>query len=164
MKKHLIIVAAALLMIPTVSSACDGKGSKGATCMSKSAHGSGHGPSGHHAIPGKSPGHIRMMLKSADRIGLSKKQRKQIGELLVEAESGVAKAHAEAEVTVAEFRSRLHAGSVTDKEVDAYTKKMGQLRSASLAANLKASVAASRLLTDEQKSKLYSKKSMGGAK
>ncbi len=163
MKKNSIVIAAMMMVYPLSAVACDGKGSGSGSCLTgKSSY---HGKHDHHTIPGRSPGHIRDILKSADRIGLSEKQRKQIGELLVEAESGVAKAHAEAEVTVAEFRSRLHSGSVTDKEVTAYTKKMGQLRATSLSANLKASVSTSRLLTDEQKSKLYSKpESRGGAK
>lgn len=157
MKKHLIIAAAALLLtLPGFATACDGNAGKAGGCpvASQDSH---HGGHGHKAIPGISPGHIRLILKEGDRLGLSEKQRQQIGELLVEAESGVAKAHAEAEVTVANFRSRLHSGSVTDKELDAYTKKMGQLRTAALAANLKASVAAMRLLSDEQKKTLHSR-------
>jgi len=147
-----IIVTAIILAFPAIAIACDGTHAKSASCPAAGKHGASHT---HHAVPGKSPDHIRAILKGADRIGLSEKQRQQVGVLLIEAESAVAKAHAEAEVTVAAFRSRLHSGSVSDKEVNSYSKKMGELRAATLAANLKASVAASRLLSDEQRAKLY---------
>ena len=150
-----VIATAMILLFPAAAFACDGTGGKGAACSSSGKHAGYHGKQGHHAIPGTSLGHMRSMLKGADRIGLSEKQRQQIGDLLIRAESDAAKAHAEAEVTVAAFRSKLHAGSVSDKEVNAYTKKMGELRAERLAAHLKASVAASRLLSDEQKAKLY---------
>lgn len=153
-----IIAAAVILAFPAAGIACDANGAKSASCPAY------HAKKGHHAIPGKSPNYIRKILRNADRLGLSDKQRQQIGKLLVEAESDAARAHAEAEVTVAAFKSRLHSGSVSDKEVNAYTKRMGELRAARLAANLKASVATSRLLTEEQQSKLYAGKSWKGDK
>ncbi|OIO72180.1 MAG: hypothetical protein CO186_03635 [Zetaproteobacteria bacterium CG_4_9_14_3_um_filter_49_83] len=156
MTKHMII-AAMMVVLPVSAIACETKGVKSPACT-LDGHGSYHGKQGHNAIPGRTPDYLRNILKGADRIGLNGKQRTMIGELLVEAESDAAKAHAEAEVTVAEFKLRLHSGSLSDKEVNAYTKKMGELRAAQLAANLKASVAASRLLSDEQKAKLYTSK------
>ena len=164
MKKYLfMMIAATVMAYPVHATACDGKGAKSAACPT--GHSSGHGKHGHHAIPGNSLDHIRKILKSADAIGLDNSQRKQVATLLIDAETQVAKAHAEAEVTVAEFRAKMHTGKLSDKEVKAYTKKMGELRAEKLSANLMASVKASRLLSDEQKSKLYSKrKDWDGAK
>lgn len=154
LKTLMIASAAALLLMPAA-----------ATAGKSYASGSYHGKSGHASIPGQSPDYIRKILKSADRIGLNEKQRKQIGELLVQAQVDAARAHGEAELAVAAFRSQLHSGTpVTDAQVNAYTKRMGELRGQRLSANLKASVAASRLLTAEQKAKLYERKSWKGAK
>jgi len=161
-----VILATVMVMaFPVSGLAYDGHGSLPKPCPLgvKQASGKHHGKYGHHAIPGKTPNYIRKLLKRADRVGLSDKQRKQIGDLLVQAEVDAARAHAEAEITVAAFRSRLHSGKVTDKELNGYAKRMGELRTARLSANLKATVAASRLLSDEQKSKLYTGKRYAGA-
>ncbi|PJA31559.1 MAG: hypothetical protein CO187_08770 [Zetaproteobacteria bacterium CG_4_9_14_3_um_filter_53_7] len=145
------IAVAAMLLLPMSSLAGDAH-----------ASGSYHAKSGHAAIPGQTPDYIRKVLKRADAIGLSDKQRQQVGALLVQAESQAATAHAEAEITVAAFRSQLHAGTVSDKDVNAYTARMGELRAVRLAANLKASVAVSRLLSDEQKSSLHGGRNQQG--
>jgi len=153
MKKMKLMIMAAALLLAAPLTALAGGSHHGSTAAG--AHGSYHGKGGHAAIPGQSPAHLRRILKHADLIGLSDSQRKQIGKLLIEAETEAARAHAEAEIAVAAFRSRLHGGKVSDSEVNAYSKRMGELRAARLRANLKASMAASRLLSDQQKAKLY---------
>jgi len=173
MKKYILMAAAASMLFSTPVQACDGKacdlkncdykGTKASSCPTTYGKSSGYKKSGHYNIPGKKPTYIRKILKKADVIELSDKQRKQIGELLVAAETGAAKAHAKAQITVAEFRSKLHSGNLSDADIKAYTGRMGELRSAKLAANLNASVKAARLLSDEQKSRLYGKKGYAGA-
>ncbi|ATX79253.1 LTXXQ motif family protein [Mariprofundus aestuarium] len=173
--KHLMVAAAAVMLFSAqalacggkqcASESCDFKGAKAENCAKGYAKGSGYKKSAHHKIPGNSPAYIRKILKKADAIGLTDKQRKQVGELLVAAETGAAKAHAEAQIEVAEFRGKLHGGSLNDSDIKAYAKRMGELRAAKYEANLMASVKASRLLNDEQKSKLYAgKKTMGANK
>lgn len=173
--KHLMIATSAALLLstsaiacggkPCGSESCDFKGAKSEKCAKGYAKESGYKKSGHYKIPGKSPAYIRKILKKSDAIGLSEKQRKQVGELLVAAETAAAKAHAEAQIEVASFRSKLHSGGLKDADIKAYTKRMGELRAAKMEANLMASVKASRLLNDEQKSRLYAgKKSMGNKK
>ena len=165
-RTKIILTAAMMMALPMSSFAGDWSGRQSNSCPpgAKQVRGEHHGKYGHHAIPGKTPNYIRKILKGADRIGLNDKQRKQIGDLLVQAEVDAARAHAEAETAVASFRSRLHSGDLSDKEVAAYTRRMGELRTARLSANLKASVAASRLLSDEQKSRLHAGKSHRGPK
>ncbi len=160
MNKHLIIATAAMLLaMPTQATATDRAVSSYSTEGKVSTS---YKTSSHYKIPGTSPSYIRNILKKAARIGLTDKQFKELGGLLVEAETGAAEAHAQAELTVAKFRTRLHSGHLSDKEIHTYTSRMGELRSAKLQANLMASVRASRLLTAEQKSKLYAgKKSVG---
>jgi len=172
--KHLMIAASAAMLFstpalacggkPCASESCDFKGEKAEQCAKGYAKGSAYKKSGHHNIPGNGPDYIRKILKKADAIGLSDKQRKQVGELLVVAETGAAKAHAEAQIEVAEFRGKLHGGSLKDSDIKAYTKRMGELRAAKYEANLMASVKASRLLNDEQKAGLYAGKKAMGAK
>jgi len=172
--KHLMIATSAALLLstsaiacggkPCASESCDFKGAKAEKCAKGYAKGSGYKKSAHHKIPGNSSAYIRKILKKSDAISLTDKQRKQVGELLVAAETGAAKAHAEAQITVADFRSKLHSGSLKDSDIKAYTKRMGELRAAKLAANLMASVKASRLLNDEQKAGLYAGKKTMGAK
>ena len=172
--KHLVIATSAALLLSTSAIACGGKscgsescdfkGAKSEKCAKGYAKGSGYKKSAHHKIPGKSPAYIRKILKKADAIGLSEKQRKQVGELLVAAETGAAKAHAEAEIEVAAFRTKLHGGDLKDRDIKAYAKRMGDLRAAKMEANLMASVKASRLLNEDQKAKLYAGKKAMGAK
>ena len=171
--KHLMVAAATAMLLstpvlacggkPCASESCDFKSAKAENCAKGYAKGSGYKKSAHHKIPGNSPAYIRKILKKADAIGLTDKQRKQVGELLVAAETGAAKAHAEAQIEVAEFRGKLHGGSLNDSDIKAYAKRMGELRAAKYEANLMASVKASRLLNDEQKSKLYAGKKIMGA-
>ncbi|GAV19143.1 hypothetical protein MMIC_P0072 [Mariprofundus micogutta] len=171
--KHLMIATSAALLLSTSALACGGKacpasdcdfkGAKAQDCPLSTAKAPAYKESGHYKIPGKSPRYIRKILSKSDLIGLSDKQRKQIGELLLAAETGAAKAHAEAQITVAEFRSKLHSGNLNDRDIKAYTARMGELRAAKLQANLMASVKASRLLSDEQKSRLYAAKTAAGA-
>jgi len=172
--KHLMLATSAALLLstpalacggkPCASESCDFKGEKAQSCPKATGKSSGYKKSGHYNIPGNSPDYIRKILKKADAIALSDKQRKQVGELLVTAETGAAKAHAEAEIEVASFRSKLHSSGLKDSDIKAYTKRMGELRAAKLEANLTASVKASRLLSDEQKSRLYAGKKAMGAK
>ncbi len=149
-----LTMAGLLLALPAATMACNGKACN-ISCASDAKH-QAHGK--HHAIPGKSPAYIRKIVKSADKLGLSDKQRKQVGELLVQAESAAAEVHAKAEIAVAEFRGKLHSGEATDRDMRAYARLMGELHSAKLEANLKASMAAAKLLNTEQKQKLYTHK------
>lgn len=172
--KHLMIATSAVLLLATSAQACGGKpcssascnfkGEKSEKCMTDYAKGSSHNKSAHYKIPGNSPDYIRKIIKKADAIGLSEKQRKQVGELLVAAETAAAKAHAEAQIEVADFRTRLHSGDLKDRDIKAYAKRMGELRAAKMEANLTASVKASRLLNDEQKGLLYAEKKAKGAR
>lgn len=149
-----------LLALPAATLACNGK-TCDISCASGARqydHGKSYGHAKHHDIPGKSPAYIRKIVKATDKLGLSDKQRKQIGELLVQAETAAAEVHAKAEIAVAEFKSKLHSGKATDRDMQAYAKLMGELHSAKLEANLKASMAAAKLLTPEQKQKLYTHK------
>ncbi|MFC1536254.1 hypothetical protein ACFL48_00390 [Pseudomonadota bacterium] len=168
--KYLVSAAVAAAMFATPAMACGGKACGSKNCdfkadKSRSCPTKGKSyKKGHHKIPGKSAAYVRKILKKADRIGLSSSQKKEVGKLLIAAETGAAKAHAEAQITVADFRSRLHGGKLSDSDLKAYTKRMGEHRSDKLMANLMASVKASRLLTDEQKAKLYSGKGYKGSK
>jgi len=171
--KQLIIAAATALLLsspalacggkPCASESCDFKGAKSEHCVQGDAKGSGYKTSVHHNIPGNSPDYIRKILKKADVIALSDKQRKQIGELLVAAETAAAKVHAEAQIEVAEFRGKLHGSKLKDSDIKAYSQRMGELRAAKYEANLMASVKASRLLTDEQRAGLYAGRKAAGA-
>ena len=163
-----VILATVMMMaFPMSGLAYDGNRPVPKPCPlgAKQASGKHHGQYGHYAIPGKTSNYIRKILKRADIVGLSDKQRKQIGDLLVQAEVDTARARAEAQIAVAEFRNKLRSGNVSDRDVEAYSKRMGELRSDKLNANLTASVKASRLLSDAQKSKFYAgKKYQGGKK
>jgi hypothetical protein len=162
-----VILATVMMMaFPMSGLAYDGHGPVSKPCPLgvKQASGKHHGQYGHYAIPGKTSNYIRKILKRADTIGLSDRQRKQIGDLLVQAEVDTARARAEAQIAVAEFRSKLRSGNVSDHDVKAYSKRMGELRSDKLNANLTASVKASRLMSDEQKSRFYAGKKYQGSK
>jgi len=168
--KYLVSAAVAAAVFATPAMACGGKLCDAKNCdfkteKSKSCPTIGKSyKKGHHKIPGKSPAYVRKILKKGDQIGLNDSQKKEVGKLLIAAETGAAKAHAEAQIVVADFRSKLHSkGGVSDSDVKAYTKRMGELRSDKLRANLMASVKASRLLNDEQTSKLYAGKSYKGS-
>ena len=116
-------------------------------------------------IPGKTSQDIHKILNKGELIGLSDAQRKQITALLVEAETGTARASAQSSALIAEFYGKLSSGGVSDDEIKAYTKRMGELRAAHLQANLMSSVHAAALLSDAQKAKLYgNKKSQAGKK
>jgi len=168
-KIKIIITAAVVTAFPLVGLACGDQGCDPKTCEImganqpvKAYHGKAgktgkYARSAHHLIPGNSPAYIRKILKKADALDLTEKQLKQVGDLLVQAETSAAKVHAESQIEVASFRTKLHSKNITDKDVTSYTKRMGELRAAKLSANLKASVAASRLLSDEQMQKLYAK-------
>ncbi|KON48006.1 Spy/CpxP family protein refolding chaperone [Mariprofundus ferrooxydans] len=150
MKKHIIISAMTILLattaITSTTLACE-----------QAKHGSyktHHGKSVHHSIPGKSFAYLRLVVRSAKELGLSEKQQAEVGKLLVKAEAGAAAAHAKAEVVVAEFKSKLYSGKVTEKDVRAYSKKMGELRAESLAARLLPSIQIKSILSAEQREKL----------
>jgi len=113
-----------------------------------------HAGASHHAIPGRSLSYLRLIVKSADALGLSSKQRQAIGNLLIQAEIDAAKAHAKSELAVAAFKSKLYAGKATAKDVNVYSEKMGKLRAARLSAHLLASIDATSLLNDKQREKL----------
>lgn len=118
----------------------------------------GHAKKGHPPAPGKTSNYARNILQKGELIGLSDMQRKQINELLANAEAGVAKARVQSLVLVKAFYGKLRDGGVSDNEIKAYTKRMGELRAAHLQANLMASVQTAALLSDEQKAILYGKK------
>ena len=146
----LAIMAMGLMASPVMAS-----GNTGSSCpLQGKHHGSQHGKSGKHAIPGDSSAHLRMILKGADTLGLSDKQRSQVGDLLVQAQTDAARAHAQMEVTVAEFKSRLHAGNVTEKDIKAYATRVGELRTARLLAHLLACNKAMLLLSDDQREQM----------
>ena len=69
-----------------------------------------------------------------------------------------AEADARGDAVVAEFYGKLRAKKAGDAEVEAYTKRMGELHAARLKANLTAYMKASALLTPEQKEKFYAGK------
>jgi len=146
----LVIMAMGLMAAPAMAS-----GGKGKSCPQQGGHyGKHYGKSGKHAIPGSSPAHLRMILKRAGKLGLSDKQRSKIGDLLVQAQTDAAKAHAQMEVTVANFKSKMHAGKAGEKDMKAYAKRLGELKTAKLLAHLLACNEAKSLLTDEQREKM----------
>jgi hypothetical protein len=146
----LVIMATGLLASPAIAS-----GAKGKSCpLQGSHHGKHYGKSGKHAIPGSSPAHLRMILKRADKLGLSDKQRSKVGDLLVQAQTDAAKAHAKMEVTVAEFKSKMRAGKVAEKDMRIYAKRLGELKTAKLLAHLLACNKAKSLLSDDQHEKM----------
>ncbi|MDQ6965169.1 MAG: Spy/CpxP family protein refolding chaperone [Mariprofundales bacterium] len=149
MKKQIIISTIAILMATTsiTAAACE--------CSSRSGVHHKHPHSyGHHKTPGSSLAYLRLVIKSATALDLSDKQQTKIGKLLLEAETGAAAAHAKAEMTVANFRSKLYAGAVTIKDVKAYSKRMGELRAESLAARLLPSIKVKSILSAEQRNSL----------
>lgn len=160
--KHLIVATSAALLFSTSVLACgaapcgtencDFNGAKPEKCEKGYAKKAGYKRSAYHKIPGNSPSYVRKILKKGD---LNDKQRKQVGALLIAAETDAAKAHAEAQIAVAEFRTKLHSGDLKDRDIKAYAKRLGELRAAKLETNLMASVKASRLLTADQKAGLY---------
>jgi Spy/CpxP family protein refolding chaperone len=134
-------------------------GGKGKACPLQNDHHGSHygkhsGKSGKHAIPGSSPAHLRMILKRADKLGLSDKQRSKVGDLLVQAQTDAAKAHAQMEVTVSEFKAKMRSGKMTEKDMRAYAKRLGELKTAKLLAHLLACNEAKSVLTDEQREKM----------
>ncbi len=146
----LAIMAMGLMASPAMAS-----GDRGKSCpLQGSHHGKHYGKSGKHAIPGDSPAHLRMILKHTDKLGLSDKQRSKVGDLLVQAQTDAARAHAQMEVTVAEFKSKLRAGKVTEKDMKAYAKHVGDLRTAKLLAHLLACNEAKSLLSDDPREKM----------
>jgi hypothetical protein len=150
----LAIMAIGLMASPAMAS-----GGKGKACPLQNDHHGSHygkhnGKSGKHAIPGSSPAHLRMILKRADKLGLSDKQRGQVGDLLVQAQTDAAKAHAQMEVTVANFKATMRSGKVTEKDMKAYAKRLGELRTAKLLAHLLACNEAKSLLSDDQREKM----------
>lgn len=146
----LAIMAMGLMAAPAMASS-----GKGKSCSSQGSHyGKHYGKSGKHAIPGSSPAHLRMILKGADKLGLTDKQRSKIGDLLVQAQTDAAKAHAQMEVAVAEFKSKMHAGKAGEKDMKAYAKRLGELKTAKLLAHLLACNEAKALLSDEQREKM----------
>lgn len=177
--KHLIIAATAIMFLSSPALACGGKSCSPKQCAYKSGHAQGcaygdkacamkkmgYAKKGHARVPGKTSHYIHKILNKGELIGLSDAQRKQITALLVEAETGAAKARAQSSALIAEFYGKLRSGGVGDDEIKAYTKRMGELRAAHLQANLMSSVHAAALLSDEQKARLYgNKKSQAGKK
>ena len=150
MNKHMIISAMTILLVATsITStvfACEqGK------YDSYEKH---HAQNAHHNIPGSSLAYLQLVVKSASALGLSEKQQEELGKLLVKAETDVAAIHAKAEMVVAEFRNRLHAGKASAKDVRAYSKKMGELQAESLAARLLPGIQIKSILSAEQREKL----------
>ncbi len=151
MKKRILISAIAILLVTTAMTSA-------ATACERGKHGSydrQHTKSAHHSIPGESLAYLRLVVKSAKILELSKKQQEEVGKLLVKAEAGAATAHARAEITVAAFRAKLYSGKVTDnKDVQAYSKRMGELRAESLASCLLPSIQVKSILSVAQQEKL----------
>ncbi|MDQ6997956.1 MAG: Spy/CpxP family protein refolding chaperone [Mariprofundus sp.] len=150
MKKQVIISSIAILLATTAMTSA-------ATACEQGKHGSytkHHHASGHHNIPGKSLSYLRLVVKNASSLKLNDKQRKAVGALLIQAESDASAAHAKAEITVAEFRSKLYAGKVTARDVKAYSNRMGELRAMALSARLLPSIQVKGLLTKEQQKAL----------
>ena len=148
----LVIMAMGLLATPAIAGT-------GNSCPQQGKHHSGSygkhcSKSGKHAIPGSSPAHLRMILKRADTLGLSDKQRKQVGDLLVQAQTEAAKAHAQMEVTVAEFKAKMHAGKAGEKDMRTYAKRVGELRTAKLLAHLLACNEAKSILSENQREQM----------
>ena len=118
----------------------------------------GYAKKGHALVPGKTSNYTRKILSKGELIGLSDTQRKQINELLATAEASTARARYLSSALVQELYGKLRSGGVSDGEIKAYTKRMGELRAAHLEANLMASVHTAALLSEEQKAKLYADK------
>jgi len=118
----------------------------------------GYAKKGHARVPGKTSNYARNILHKGELIGLSETQRKQINDLLANAEAATAKARVQSSVLIKAFYGKLRDGGVSDNEIKAYAKQMGELRAAHLQANLMASVQTAALLSDEQKAILYGKK------
>ncbi|MDQ6962960.1 MAG: Spy/CpxP family protein refolding chaperone [Mariprofundaceae bacterium] len=144
------IIAIAFSVSPAL--ACDG--SKGATKKTCEYTQNQHKAHSKHHLPGGSLAYLRMIVKRADTIGLSDKQRQQVGALLIQSQSDAAKTHGQAEVTVAAFKSKLHADKATKKDIKDYSKKIGQLRADKLSTHLLATHKAKALLNDEQRQAL----------
>jgi len=152
MKTQRIITAVlAIMAMGLIASPVMASGDRGQELPLQGNH---HGKSGKHAIPGDSPAHLRMILKGADTLGLSDKQRSQVGDLLIQAQTDAARAHAQMEVTVAEFKSKLHSGKASEKDMRTYAKRVGELRTARLLAHLLACNKATLLLNDDQREKM----------
>ncbi len=174
--KHLMIAATAIMFLSGSALACGGKSCSPEKCGYKSGQTQGgdqactmkkmgHAKKGHALIPGNTSDYVHKILNKGELIGLSGAQRKQIAALLVEAETGTARASAQSSALVAEFYGKLRSGGVSDDEIRAYAKHMGELRAVHLQVNLMSSVHAAALLSDEQKAKLYgNKKSQAGKK
>jgi Spy/CpxP family protein refolding chaperone len=176
--KHLMIAATAVMFLSSPALACGGKSCSPKQCAYKSGHAQGcvagdkacamnkmgYSKKGHARIPGKTSQYVHKILNKGELIGLSNAQRKQITDLLVEAETGTARARAQSSALIAEFYGKLRSGGVSDDEIKAYTKRMGELRTAHLQANLMSSVHAAALLSDEQKAKLYGNKKSQASK
>ncbi len=171
--KHFILMAAASMLISTPALACGGtscpsescdfKGKKVESSEKNWAEPSAYKKTKRYNIPGNSPKYIRNILKKSAALELTDQQKKQIGALLKTAESDASKAHDVAKLTVVEFRKKMYAGGLKETEIKMYAKQMGELRAARFQSNLMASVKASRLLSDEQKSKLYGGKKIAGS-
>ena len=150
MKKQLITYAIAMLLATTamasVSLACE-QGKDG-------SYKKQHAKSSHHRIPGKSLAYLRMVVKNANLLGLSEKQQEKVSKLLLKAEADVATIHTKAKAVVSAFRSILHSGKASAKDVRAYSKQMGELRTKSLAARLLPSIQVKSILSAEQREKL----------
>jgi hypothetical protein len=124
----------------------------------------GYAKKGHIRVPGKTSNYAHNILNKGELIGLSDAQRKQINDLLANAEAATAKARVQSSVLIKAFYGKLRDGGVSDNEIKTYTERMGKLRAAHLQANLMASVHTAALLSNEQKDKLYGRKKSGAEK
>ena len=170
--RHLMIAAIAIMFLSSPALACGGMACSPKSCANNAGYAQGcaagdktcvmnkmgDAKKGHTRIPGKTSQYVHKILNKGELIGLSDVQRKQINDLLANAEAGVAKARVQSWVLIKAFYGKLRAGGVSDNEIKAYTKRMGELRAAHLQANLMSSVHTAALLSDEQKAKLYGKK------
>lgn len=175
MNKQCLQLIGAVMVIMLFSGpalACGGKACSKMSCSSNAGHAQAcaagdktcamnkkrHAKQQHLPTPGKTSNYARKILNKGELIGLTDVQRKQINDLLANAEAAVAKARVQSLVLIKAFYGKLRDGGVSNNEIIAYAKQMGELRTAHLQANLMASVQTAALLSAEQKAILYGKK------
>jgi hypothetical protein len=170
--KQFIGAVTALMLMSSPALACGGMSCSPGQCANKVGQAQGcaagdktcvmskmgYAKKGHTRIPGKTSNYVHKILSKGELIGLSDVQRKQINDLLANAEAATAKARVQSSVLIKAFYGKLRDGGVSDNEIKTYTERMGKLRAAHLQANLMSSVHVAALLSNEQKAILYGKK------
>lgn len=141
-----------------MAEACkDGSSKSGKQCSTGKK--SGHSHEGHskgkHSMPGKSASYVKKILEQAGALKMDDTQISKIGDLYITATGASAAIRAEIEVTINNFKSLYKKGGVTEKAINDYAKKMGELRTRLLQGNLIATFGAKKILTPAQKEKLH---------